>query len=254
MTKTRHSQFISAFDDFMKTTTIKEYNMDSLTKNQTCRDHNYRLTIPTKTKIYEVRSNDPTVTNEDGYMNQDIPSLNVFKHNLEDHFDPYILIEDNVKMAYIDLTHIGSNTEKIVYFIDVYYYKSHLPFPVKLTKMQTLEALNIQLERKTELLENQLMNLFQQLDAAKHSAESVRRRMRIDRRETKEKYVGLMEKMRQKLIGQYAQCGQQEDCPVCYEAIDASKLKIPTCCHYICTSCADRCSPQQCPLCRVEFA
>ena len=256
MPKTRHAQFEDAFSDFMKNTMIEEYELKLKTFNTTCRDHYYHLIIPYKIVSYEIRSNDQNVTNDTVYEVQQIPPKDEFVEMFDEHFDPYQLTVGATIMSYVEIKHIagGINNENFMYRIEVYYYKSHLPFPVKLTKMQNLIAKNRKLEEKIETMEETLNSTIQQLDAARHSAESIRRRMRIDRRETKEKYVGLMEKMRQKLLGYYKDTNQQEDCPVCYETIDASKLKIPACCHYICTSCADRCAPQQCPMCRVEFA
>lgn len=256
MPKTRHSQFEDAFSDFMKNRMIDEYDLKLKTNNTTCRDHSYHLIIPSKIVSYEIRSNNPNVTNETVYEEQQMPPKDEFIDKFDEHFDPYQLTVGSTIMSYVEMTHIvgGNNNEDMLCRIDVYYYKSHLPFPVRLTKMQSLIAKNRKLEEKIETMEETLTSTIHQLDAARHSADSIRRRMRIERRETKEKYVALMEKMRQKLLVYYKDTNEQEDCPVCYETIDASKLKIPACCHYICTSCADRCAPQQCPLCRVEFA
>lgn len=257
MPKTRHSKFEDAFLDFMEKKMIKEYDLKLTTSNTTCRDHSYTLFIPCKIISYEIQSNDPNVTNETVYEDQQLPDKDDFVASFDEYFDPFQLTIRNRIMSYVEMHHVvgGADDQDMLCQIFVYYYKSHLPFPViKLTKMQNLIAKNRKLEEKIETMEETLTSTIQQLDAARHSAESVRRRMRIDRRETKEKYVRLMEKMREKLASYYKDTNQQDDCPVCYETIDVSKLKIPACCHYICTSCADRCAPQQCPLCRVEFA
>jgi hypothetical protein len=200
MPKTRHAQFEDAFSDFMKNRMIEEYELKLKTVNTTCRDHYYHLFIPSKIVSYEILSNDPNVTNETAYEVQQIPPKDEFVEMFDEHFDPYQLTAGSTIMSYVEMTHIDGGSENIMYRIEVYYYKSHLPFPVKLTKMQNLIVKNRKLEEKIETMEETLNSTIHQLDAARHSAESIRRRMRIDRRETKEKYVGLMEKMRQKLL------------------------------------------------------
>jgi DNA repair exonuclease SbcCD ATPase subunit len=256
MPKSRHEQFEKAWEDFMQTINRAHYNLVSLTKNKTCRDHTYHLELSHRTELFRIDTHNPAQDNEVGYVDNPRITTQELDKSVADFFSPHFLKIGDLIMSYVDVeAYTGeTNPDCDIYVINVAYYKSHLPFPVKLTRIQQLQKKNLQLERKVESLEEILESTIQQLDAARHSAESTRRRMRIDRRETKEKYVRLMEKMREKLAGYYKDMNQQEDCPVCYETIDITKLKIPACCHYICTSCADRCSPQQCPLCRVEFA
>jgi len=233
-----------------------DYELISLTKNKTCRDHTYHLELPHRSELYRIDTHNPERDTEVGYLDNPRITTETLDKFVEEFFSPHFLKLNNLIVSYVDVgVYTGeAKSDFDIYVINIAYYKSHLPFPVKLTKMQNLIVKNRKLEEKIETMEETLNSTINQLDAARHSAESIRRRMRIDRRETKEKYVGLMEKMRQKLLGYYKDTNAQEDCPVCYETIDASKLKIPACCHYICTSCADRCAPQQCPMCRVEFA
>jgi DNA repair exonuclease SbcCD ATPase subunit len=256
MPKSRHEQFENAWSSFMESIDRTDYELISLTKNKTCRDHTYHLELPHRSELFRIDRHNPAQDNEVGYVDNPRMTTETLDKFVEEFFSPYFLSANGIVQSYVDTRPYAGETKPDcdIYVINIAYYKSHLPFPIKLTKMQNLIKKNRELEEKIESMEDIIENTIHQLDAARHSAESVRRRMRIDRRTTKEKYVGLMEKMREKLAGYYKDTNQQEDCPVCYETIDASKLKIPACCHYICTSCADRCAPQQCPMCRVEFA
>jgi hypothetical protein len=256
MPKGRHEQFVNAVSSFMESIERPDYELVLLTKNKTCRDHTYHLELPHRTEMYRIDTHNPAQDNEVGYVDNPRITTQELDKSVADFFSPHFLKIGDLIMSYVDVEAYTGETKPDcdIYVINVAYYKSHLPFPVKLTKMQQLEKENRELKNTCTAYFDGIVSYQNQLEAARHSVESIRRRMRIDRRTTKEKYVGLMEKMREKLVGYYKDTNQQEDCPVCYETIEVSKLKIPACCHYICTSCADRCSPQQCPLCRVEFA
>jgi hypothetical protein len=82
-------------------------------------------------------------------------------------------------------------------------------------------------------------------------ADKNRRLIRRERRLAMEKYSGLFTKMQNKICEYYKNSGKSEECPVCYENIDSAKLKVPGCCHFICTDCSSRCT--SCPMCREEY-
>jgi hypothetical protein len=81
--------------------------------------------------------------------------------------------------------------------------------------------------------------------------ESLRRRLRIERRNTEAKYRAIIEKLQKKFAEYYSEKESKDECPVCYEIINADKLKVPGCCHTICTDCAGRCD--NCPICRESY-
>jgi hypothetical protein len=60
----------------------------------------------------------------------------------------------------------------------------------------------------------------------------------------------MLSRMKEKLKEQYAILDPCE-CPVCYTQILGEKLVITDCCHYICSTCSEKCT--RCPLCRTEF-
>lgn len=256
MPKTRQLKFEDAWINFMHSIECAEYELVLLTKNKNCRDHIYHIEIPYRTVMYRIDTHNPALDNDVVYMDHPRITTESLNKLVEKFFSPHFFSINNVIMSYVEIVpYIGEAKPNCdIHVLNVAYYKSHLPYPVKLTKMQNLIKKNRELEEAIESLEEVVENTVNQLAAARHSSESLRRRMRIDRRETKERYIILIDKMRQKLAGYYKDTNQQDDCPVCYETIDVAKLKIPACCHYICTSCANRCAPQQCPLCRVEFA
>ena len=265
MPKTRDNQFLIAFDDFINYITehhyplMFEYKIDSITPNKTYKHHTYNLRIPKKILSYSIASNDKNIVNENVYTEQELPDSEDLKNHFFTYFDKYSLVVDNKKMSYMDIfDHEIDDLDSDDHSIDdlnlvifVYYHKSHMPFPVVLTKMEELIKRNDELEKKNRDLELSLDHVIEQAEEQIHNNNILRRRMRRERRETHDKYLLLFEKMQQKFREYYDSCDKKEDCPVCYETMDTSKLIVPTCTHFICTDCNERCD--KCPLCRETY-
>lgn len=260
MAPSRHEKFLVAFKQFFDELSehhyhdLRSYTLESFTINKTCRDHEYVLTIPRNVLSYTIRSNDPTIQNEENYTKQSVPTATEMKMHVYNRFNKDSLIINGTVMSFVDIVNICfTNNDEIngdfKAKIEVCYYKSHIPFEVERTPMEkmTIEINNLK-ETVIELNDN--LSIISDMYADKCAESDANRRERIA---AKERYYNLQERMMKKLVGLYKNLAIKEDCPICYEAIDASKLKIPACCHFICKSCADRCSPQQCPLCRVAF-
>ena len=56
---------------------------------------------------------------------------------------------------------------------------------------------------------------------------------------------------KRKAFGADADADNQQECPVCYDIINPSKLIIPGCLHAICIDCVVKCDA--CPLCRDKY-
>jgi hypothetical protein len=265
MPKTRHQQFVIAFNNFIDYITenhyplMFEYKLECITPNKTYKHHTYNLRIPKKILSYSIASNDENIVNENVYMEQELPDSEDLKNHFINYFDKYALITDNRKMSYMDIFDheiygIDSHDHSIDdlnFVIFVYYYKSHMPFPVVLTKMEELIKRNVELEKKNKDLELSVDHFIEQAEEQFYNNNILRRRMRRERRETRDKYLLLFEKMQQKFREYYNSSDKKEDCPVCYETMDASKLIVPACTHFICNDCNQRCD--KCPLCRETY-
>jgi hypothetical protein len=265
MPKSRHAQFVIAFNDFINYITenhyplLFEYKLECITPNKTYKHHTYNLRIPKKILSYSIASNDENVVNENVYTHQELPDSEDLKNHFSTYFDKYALIVDNVKMSYMDIFDhdiygIDSDDPSIDdlnFVIFVYYNKSHIPFPVVLTKMEELIKRNKELEKKNRNLEFSIDHFIEQAEEQIHNNNILRKRLRRERRETRDKYLLLFEKMQQKFREYYGSSDKKEDCPVCYETMDASKLIVPTCTHFICNDCNQRCD--KCPLCRETY-
>jgi|Laugresbdmm110sn_2_1035109.scaffolds.fasta_scaffold13477_3 hypothetical protein len=265
MPKTRNNQFVIAFNDFISDVTKRhypllfEYKLECITPNKSYKHHTYNLRIPKKILAYRIESNDEIIINENVYTEQELPDSEEFKNHFFTYFDKYKLVIDNRKMSYMDIFDhdiYGDDSEDysvddLNFVIFIYYYKSHIPFPVALTKMEELIKRNKELETTNKDLESCLDNYIEQLEDQFRNNNILRRRMRRERREMHDKYLLLFEKMQQKFREYYDSSDKKEDCPVCYETMDSSKLIVPTCTHFICNSCSDRCD--KCPLCRETY-
>lgn len=265
MPKTRHDQFVIAFNDFINYITehhyplLFDYKLESITPNKTYKHHTYNLRIPKKILSYTIASNDENIVNENVYTVQELPDSEDLKNHFFNYFDKYALVIDNKKMSYMDifdheiygLDSDDHSIDDLNLVIFVYYHKSHIPFPVVLTKMEELIKRNDELEKKNRDLEISIDHFIEQAEEQVYNNNILRRRMRRERRETRDKYLLLFEKMQQKFREYYDSSDKKEDCPVCYETMDASKLTVPTCTHFICNSCNERCD--KCPLCRETY-
>jgi hypothetical protein len=256
MPKTRHLQFVDAFDEFMKQFDIEEYKLTITTENQVCRDHRYYLDIPLKIIFYTIQSD---AHNDVVYQEQHRLTFDNLKSKMEECFYEFELVVKNVLMSFIKLDKLqkdipyNDHTTCDRFIIDVYYYKSHLPFQIKRTIVEELEHNNNLLREQIEDLEDSIRISNFRFEEASLRADKIRRRFRTEQRNMQEKYSRIIDRMRQKLFNLYRDTNQQDECPVCFESIDSAKLKIPDCCHYICRACADKCNPKQCPICRESF-
>lgn len=265
MPKTRHQQFVIAFNDFVIDITqehfplLFEYKLECITPNKTYKHHTYNLHIPKKILACSVESNDENIVNENIFIEQELPDSEEFKNHFFRYFEKYSLVNDNIKVSYMDIfdyeicdnDSINHSIHHLNFVIFVYYHKSHMPFPVVLTKMEELIKRNDELEKKNRDLELSVDHFIEQAEEQFYNNNILRRRMRRERRELHDKYLLLFEKMQQKFREYYDSSDKKEDCPVCYETMESSKLIVPTCTHFICNSCNERCD--KCPLCRETY-
>ena len=256
---------------------LKKYSIVSDTVNKSCCNHSYTITIPRKVPLYTI---DVFTLDENGVVTppgtvmqeQQVPKIRHFKTHFYDYFKQHILRSNNNILSFTDIRdywyengtdritseqlNIGVLPQQLLYFdlkfkIDVVYHKTHIPYPVPLSTKTQFEHRCKQLEaRNTELCIN-LKSVTEMYQEKEEQYDALRRKMRTERRNTEEKYRTMFEKMQKKFREMYRQCDTTDDCPVCYESIDSSKLKVPGCCHTICTDCAGRCTT--CPICRESY-
>ena len=281
---TRDQQFQKSFAEFFDTLTenfypnLKEYTLESKTLTKNRFDHVYTLTFPRNVVSYYV---DVFTINEDGTVTpagpvtqpQDLPPIRTFKTQFRDYFKKYNLKIGNKTQSYTDIDdywYSNSSDEKITssmiangycpndmhtfdinFKIDIIYHKSHIPFPVPISTKEQFEKKCQQLEaQNAELVANihTITNMYQEKSDL---YDVLRRRMRIDRRNMEEKYRAMLDNMQKKFREMYSLSNSSDDCPVCYETIESTKLKVPGCLHTICTDCSERCS--RCPICRDTY-
>jgi hypothetical protein len=157
MPKTRHDHFVIAFNNFMDNIIYEhypllfEYKLNCITENKLCKRHTYTLHIPKKYLSYTISSKNDNTVNENVYTEQEIPDSDDIKILFLDYFNKHALVVDNNKLSYTDIFEynfitdyfITDNSETelvdgINFIIFIYYYKSHIPFPIALTKMEEL--------------------------------------------------------------------------------------------------------------------
>jgi hypothetical protein len=280
---TRDQQFQKCFNSFFEHINenfypeLKEYTLESNTMMKNRFDHNYTLTFPRKVVAYHV---DVFTVDENGVVippgpvmqTQEIPKIRNFKSHFHDYFKDYILRNNAHILSYTDIRDYWyeNGTDRITadelstgvlpstllhfdlkFRIDVVYHKSHIPFPVPISTKEQFEQKCKRLEIRNAELVGNIQAITAMYQEKEEQYDALRRKIRIERRNTEQKYQVLFEKMQKKFRELYKQCDSTDDCPVCYETIDSEKLKVPGCCHTICTDCAGRCN--NCPICRESY-
>jgi hypothetical protein len=284
---TRDLKFQKSFDEYFSTlmdhySDLQQYSIVSTTENKNLSEQYYTVTIPREIVSYYI---DVFVVDSNGIVHppgpvmkkQNIPNVYDLIDNFETYFQQYELRNQLRKLSFVhisdfsyqngdhiidasDITEDIRENEDLDYMVSTYdlkinimviYHKTHIPFPVPLTTKEEFEQKCKRLEiRNAELIinVNSLTNMYQEKE---EQYNILRRRMRIDRRNIEQKYQNMFEKMQKKFREFYKEVELKDDCPVCYEVISVDNLKVPGCCHTICSSCAGRCT--NCPICRESY-
>lgn len=261
MKKTRDELFQKSFDlviqDYieMRNINTREWSLKKTTRKKNSSLHKYKFVIPRSYLQYAVSEyTDPEGfihPIEEVYTYQHVPDADSFIYALTDHFeDYYIKIEDEV-VSYVKLDHKPNpDSEDFVATIEVKYINGVFPYPVPPTD---LELANQRIVRLSTEIINLKVNA--EIGLAVYT-ECVEARARVMSNEIRDKAIQIESKnnmllrMKEKLKEQYARLDPCE-CPVCYTQIPGEKLVITDCCHYICSTCSEKCT--RCPLCRTEF-
>jgi len=258
---------------------LQEYELKNIPftcKQKVIGTAHYELKIPRKIIDYHI---DTFIADEHGTIsppgpvmkNQFVPEFSSFRQIFYDYFSEYYVRRaDGLCMANVGIDrHFYENKDGIVSLtneetnssilikhdlrIDIFvnYYKSELPFPVVLTTKEQLKKRCDELERKNSELSKNLDSVTLICQENIDNYNNLRRIMRTERKGIENKYKTMFEKMQDKIRKYYSEIAQKDDCPVCYETIVPSMLKLPGCCHTICIGCFERCS--KCPICRENY-
>lgn len=256
---TRVEQFTRSFGEFMnsKFSNINDWTLNPKEKykNQCC--HMYDFKIPENYDMFYI---DISRRDENGvqiretvphYDIQALPLNNEFKQVFKEHFSAYYLKQQRKILSYsiirsITIDESGDN-KYFIATIEVRFYKDNLPFPYK----KSLDELSIdEIRLKYKQLEKDKDMLVTQIDEQESFAQHLYiKNVRIKKVvETKTNHI---EKLTAKIIQNYKENGICQECPVCYESMKPEKLKVPGCCHLICSDCESKCN--SCPLCREDY-
>jgi hypothetical protein len=253
---TRVEQFTRSFGEFMnsKFSNINDWTLNPKEKykNQSC--HMYDFKIP---ENYDMFYMDISRRDENGvqiretvphYDIQILPANNDFKQIFKEHFSPSYLKQQRKIVSYSIIKSITideyNDNRYFIATIEVRFYKENLPFPYK----KSLDELSIdEMRLKYKKIEKENRDLLLQLDSVeKDFADLSEKNLNIKKiLETKKNHI---EKLTTKIIQKYKEF---EECPVCYEIMKPEKLKVPVCCHFICSDCEEKCN--SCPLCREDY-
>lgn len=256
---TRVEQFTRGFGEFMnsKFSNINDWTLKPKEKykNQSC--HIYDFKIP---ENYDMFYMDISRRDENGvqiretvphYDIQALPLNDEFKQVFKQHFSAYYLKQQRKIVSYTIIKSITiDETDDNKYFIatiEVRFYKDNLPFPYKksIDELSTDEIIS-----KYKKLEKENINLLAQID----ELDSFSKHLFIKNTRSKkllESKTNHIQKLTTKIIQNYKENGICEECPVCYEVMKSEKLKVPGCCHFICSDCESKCN--SCPLCREDY-
>ena len=268
MSKSRDALCKQSIDIFMSNNYEIQYNIRTLTENKSSSVHLYEIVMPRLVKLYEVdtshtingRSYPPgTVFNE-----QDLPTPAAFTADFNNYYEDYAsyrrIVDRSVdetdeivviKIAYVEVTLVSIETDKLVASVVVKYAKQHKPYPIEQVQPINFENRYNNLKRLYEeqcsnitILENDNYHYKRRLRIANQELRSIKNASVNKYINVKQKFLTLQHIIRTL----YTKTNQSEECPVCYENILTENLIIPECGHFICSVCSNKCSG--CPLCR----
>lgn len=218
--------------------TAKSYHRNS---------HGYILEIPKKVKHYEIDGytsvNGAYHEKQTIFRQQDVPTPDEIKNDFNRYFEQYSFEENGVVESCVDMFNIRiSEGGDLQAFINVIYYKNHIPYPYKNATMNIDYFKDMLLEKDKEI--NELLELN---DEIKEISRREKRNFAI----LNSIYKKQISQMEKKMRDLYKQTGESEECPVCYVGMDSENLSITNCCHFICNDCYKKCD--NCPMCREVY-
>lgn len=260
---TRDQQFNLCFGEFMDSTCdlyypdLKEWSLESLTKNKSSSVHQYQLKVPAKSVIYTIDPHTDPITGilQPGAVvqgDQEIPEIHDFSDKFQEYFDKYIMKSRRVVVSYTSIGSIVKNDNgELSARIIVCYYKSYLPYPSKKKTDEQIRDRCIFLEGENTILTETIYDLNLIKSSQTNKIKVLKKRLMDSNVESILKTREIIDKMERKIKEYYKELGKQDECPVCYECIKSEVLVTPGCCHYICGDCYDKCDI--CPICRDKY-
>lgn len=243
----KYNNYLITLDDYHK---MEDWTIKNKTTSHNSNLHVYLLIIPTKFVSYTIDV--PHKIN--GVIHEPGP---VYKHNkyifetIEQQFGFHFnahhrtnSINHRISEAYVVMTEIKEKNDEVICKLHVKYHNHYpLPFPVSEEMMSSKEQNQI-LKQNIRDYQEEVQELERINDElyVKYIRQQQKKTILMDRLDNNNS------RTQHKIRELYKMVGSLSNCPVCWEPIDADKLVVPGCSHFICETCDKKCS--QCPLCR----
>lgn len=247
--KTRFEQFNLAITYFLNENDL--FGNIKLTNDNNIRSSRQKhiLDIPSEYS-YKERFIDGCKDNyKETTMTQQLPEIDLFIEKFTHYFNEFKKTDYNNREQTRTIKSYVSISDAIYYTttssksgvkatIVVQYHNSWLPYP----QIEYSDIVNKTNKKNNEnsLLKERIMKTKRMLH---HNNNVYKRRDRLNAK----KFETITNIIRE----YYKNSNEQNDCPVCYEAIKPDNLYISGCSHYICEPCALKC--ENCPLCREDY-
>jgi len=246
--KMRDILFQKSFDvlvnEYIEARQINTYHwsLKKISKKKKRSHHKYKFVIPRSYLQYTVAQY--TDQEEKVYTNQFVPEASTFIRKMNDIFAIHDVSQNGKLIAHTRMVNVSNaDHPDLVAIIEIKYSYGMFPYPIPPTE---LEIANRTIEKLNEKIVSMTINA--EIGFAIYN-ECVDRSMAKLKDQIESKNNSIC-RMKDKLKEQYA-TSRSEDCPVCYDPIAKEKLTITDCCHYLCSSCSEKCT--RCPLCRTEI-
>jgi len=230
---------------FQDMTIIEDWSLHPLAESPRSNVQDYHLILPQVCCIFhiDVPYMEDGVMIEPGpvYGDMTIPARqDAFLEQFNAYFKEYAWNDGNRERSAMTLLRTDISHETPTFLLHVVYFKHYFPFPVILTVEEELREKIADNEAKMREIHTLMVNLERQVDG-----------MCDEICDIKTKSNHQHQRLASRIREMYGQLGKEEECPVCYETIDAKSLFIGPCAHSLCGRCADLCT--SCPLCRETF-
>ena len=257
---TRIDKFTQSFQAFMDNFDphVEKWDFVKDHPTHTGNRHTFTLTMPIEYSEERTRYENGYMVNETLVVSQQRPTDEEFRTKFEEYFEPFRnnFRNQGVSIDMLQINELQTMTMQICLSLC----SGHpLPFPIPTysgdSRYQALQMRNQALMQRCEhntetidIMRNEIRHLrhSRRVLKNKHNEEKMKMRERLSKNDSR---------LIQKIKGYYKQQSEKENCPVCFEPIEAEDLYVPGCCHYLCNSCANRVkeTSNRCPICRDEL-
>jgi len=254
---TRISKFLSSFEEFMIQFNLDKYDFTKNNERNTGSLHMFTLHMPIHYNERVPEYVDGEVHYVETPKTQERPTIEAFEEKFATYFDPHSTVSWN--RVSIVQREIDENQVLIINIRLRLGNGMNLPFPTPNNddarfqrQEQTIRHLRERMRNFDQVCYRIRVEFYDRLARESELRHRIRRKCEKEKKRLMDKNKSDVTRIINRLKEYYTKDDKRSECPVCYEEIEADKLYVPGCCHYLCDTCANHVIQlnNKCPICR----